>query len=46
MFIVKGEVDGDGEPEARQTAVLAERNGHKVVIHSRTPSISSKTADV
>lgn len=42
----EGDMDGDGEPEARQTAVLVERNGHKVVIHSRTPSISSKTADV
>lgn len=44
--------DGDGEDvdgeehEARQTAVLVERNGHKVVIHSRTPSISSKSAEV
>ncbi|XP_018568926.1 sodium channel protein para isoform X1 [Anoplophora glabripennis] len=42
----EGEVDGEGEPEARQTAVLVERNGHKVVIHSRTPSISSRSADV
>ncbi|KAJ8923861.1 hypothetical protein NQ315_010443 [Exocentrus adspersus] len=52
----EGEVDGDGEEgkedegegelEARQTAVLVERNGHKVVIHSRTPSISSRSADV
>ncbi|XP_048517744.1 sodium channel protein para isoform X1 [Dendroctonus ponderosae] len=43
------EGDGDGdidELEAHQTAVLVERNGHKVVIHSRTPSISSKSADV
>ncbi|XP_076261229.1 sodium voltage-gated channel paralytic isoform X18 [Rhynchophorus ferrugineus] len=38
--------EGDGELEARQTAVLVERNGHKVVIHSRTPSISSRSADV
>ncbi|XP_066158520.1 sodium channel protein para isoform X2 [Euwallacea fornicatus] len=40
--------DGEGEEEheARQTAVLVERNGHKVVIHSRTPSISSKSAEV
>lgn len=36
----------------RQTAVLVEsdgfvtKNGHKVVIHSRSPSITSKTADV
>ncbi|KAG5888651.1 hypothetical protein JTB14_021276 [Gonioctena quinquepunctata] len=30
-----GEVDVEGELEARQTAVLVERNGHKVVIHSR-----------
>ncbi|XP_050314707.1 sodium channel protein para isoform X4 [Anthonomus grandis grandis] len=48
----EGEGDGEGEegdgegPEARQTAVLVERNGHKVVIHSRTPSISSRSADV
>ncbi|KAJ8937407.1 hypothetical protein NQ314_011893, partial [Rhamnusium bicolor] len=42
----EGEVDGEGELEARQTAVLVERNGHKVVIHSRTPSISSRSADV
>ncbi|CAG9855273.1 unnamed protein product [Phyllotreta striolata] len=42
----EGDLDGDGELEARQTAVLVERNGHKVVIHSRTPSISSRTADV
>ncbi|XP_068916804.1 sodium channel protein para-like isoform X5 [Tenebrio molitor] len=44
--------DGDGEVEAHQTAVLVEsdgfvtKNGHKVVLHSRTPSISSKSADV
>ncbi|KAH8245104.1 hypothetical protein KR032_004837 [Drosophila birchii] len=36
----------------RQTAVLVEsdgfvtKNGHKVVIHSRSPSITSRTADV
>nr|XP_023023065.1 sodium channel protein para isoform X3 [Leptinotarsa decemlineata] len=42
----EGEADVEGELEARQTAVLVERNGHKVVIHSRTPSISSRTADV
>ncbi|XP_028134019.1 sodium channel protein para [Diabrotica virgifera virgifera] len=42
----EGDIDGEGELEARQTAVLVERNGHKVVIHSRTPSISSRTADV
>lgn len=47
-----GEVDADGELEARQTAVLVEsdgfvtKNGHKVVLHSRTPSISSRSADV
>ncbi|XP_063929405.1 sodium channel protein para-like isoform X7 [Zophobas morio] len=43
---------GEGEVEAHQTAVLVEsdgfvtKNGHKVVLHSRTPSISSKSADV
>ncbi|KAG5888653.1 hypothetical protein JTB14_021278 [Gonioctena quinquepunctata] len=30
----EGEVDVEGELEARQTAVLVERNGHKVLIHS------------
>ncbi|XP_044257372.1 sodium channel protein para-like isoform X3 [Tribolium madens] len=44
--------DGDGEMEVHQTAVLVEsdgfvtKNGHKVVLHTRTPSISSKSADV
>ncbi|KAF2902697.1 hypothetical protein ILUMI_03476 [Ignelater luminosus] len=48
----KGEADGDGELEARQTAVLVQsdgfvtKNGHKVVLHSRTPSLSSRSADV
>nr|XP_043065870.1 sodium channel protein para isoform X41 [Drosophila bipectinata] len=47
---------GAGSPGAgsagRQTAVLVEsdgfvtKNGHKVVIHSRSPSITSRTADV
>ncbi|CAH0562424.1 unnamed protein product [Brassicogethes aeneus] len=47
-----GGSDADGEGEARQTAVLVEsdgfvtKNGHKVVLHSRTPSISSRSADV
>lgn len=46
----EGEDDQNGEP--RQTAVLVEsdgfvtKNGHKVVLHSRTPSISSRSADV
>lgn len=44
--------DGDTDMQARQTAVLVEsdgfitKNGHRVVIHSRTPSITSRTADV
>ncbi|KAL3289573.1 hypothetical protein HHI36_022987 [Cryptolaemus montrouzieri] len=44
--------DGEGELEGRQTAVLVEsdgfvtKNGHKVVLHSRTSSISSRSADV
>lgn len=49
----EGEVDTDGDVAAgRQTQVLVEsdgfvtKNGHKVVLHSRTPSISSRTADV
>ncbi|XP_018330937.1 sodium channel protein para isoform X3 [Agrilus planipennis] len=48
----EGEGDGEGEPAARQTAVLVEsdgfvtKNGHKVVLHSRTPSLSSRSADV
>lgn len=48
----KSETDGDGELEGRQTAVLVQsdgfvtKNGHKVVLHSRTPSLSSRSADV
>ncbi|XP_022915603.1 sodium channel protein para isoform X6 [Onthophagus taurus] len=48
----EGDGDGDGELGARQTAVLVEsdgfvtKNGHKVVLHSRTPSLSSRSADV
>lgn len=48
----EGENDGDGELTARQTAVLVEsdgfvtKNGHKVVLHSRTPSLTSRSADV
>lgn len=48
----EGDSDDKGELEGRQTAVLVEsdgfmtKNGHKVVLHSRTPSISSKLADV
>uniref|UniRef100_A0AAG5DSR0 Sodium channel protein n=1 Tax=Anopheles atroparvus TaxID=41427 RepID=A0AAG5DSR0_ANOAO len=44
--------DGSGDPQGRQTAVLVEsdgfvtKNGHRVVIHSRSPSITSRTADV
>ncbi|XP_044765573.1 sodium channel protein para isoform X3 [Coccinella septempunctata] len=44
--------EGEGEVGGRQTAVLVEsdgfvtKNGHKVVLHSRTPSISSRSADV
>lgn len=43
------DVDGSN---GRQTAVLVDsdgyvtKNGHRVVIHSRSPSITSKTADV
>lgn len=43
---------GSGGSAGRQTAVLVEsdgfvtKNGHKVVIHSRSPSITSRTADV
>ncbi|XP_058166628.1 sodium channel protein para isoform X49 [Anopheles ziemanni] len=46
------EGDGNGDPQGRQTAVLVEsdgfvtKNGHRVVIHSRSPSITSRTADV
>uniref|UniRef100_A0A182SNN2 Sodium channel protein n=1 Tax=Anopheles maculatus TaxID=74869 RepID=A0A182SNN2_9DIPT len=44
--------DSNGDPQGRQTAVLVEsdgfvtKNGHRVVIHSRSPSITSRTADV
>jgi voltage-gated sodium channel type II alpha len=44
--------DSGGDPQGRQTAVLVEsdgfvtKNGHRVVIHSRSPSITSRTADV
>ncbi|XP_053672771.1 sodium channel protein para [Anopheles nili] len=44
--------DGCGDLQGRQTAVLVEsdgfvtKNGHRVVIHSRSPSITSRTADV
>ncbi|XP_043259145.1 sodium channel protein para [Colletes gigas] len=44
--------DADTDPRVRQTAVLVEsdgfvtKNGHKVVIHSRSPSVTSRTADV
>lgn len=43
---------GSNEQLGRQTAVLVEsdgfvtKNGHRVVIHSRSPSITSRTADV
>lgn len=43
---------GSKEQLGRQTAVLVEsdgfvtKNGHRVVIHSRSPSITSRTADV
>lgn len=49
----EGSACGDQEQSAaRQTQVLVEsdgfvtKNGHKVVLHSRTPSISSRSADV
>ncbi|XP_055537085.1 sodium channel protein para isoform X45 [Wyeomyia smithii] len=44
--------DGNNDPQGRQTAVLVEsdgfvtKNGHRVVIHSRSPSITSRLADV
>nr|XP_049462231.1 sodium channel protein para isoform X36 [Anopheles coluzzii] len=44
--------DSIGDLQGRQTAVLVEsdgfvtKNGHRVVIHSRSPSITSRTADV
>lgn len=43
---------GDGGGQVMQTAVLVEsdgfstKNGHRVVIHSRSPSVTSRTADV
>lgn len=43
---------GSAGSNGRQTAVLVEsdgystKNGHKVVIHSKSPSITSRTADV
>lgn len=43
---------GGSDPQGRQTAVLIEsdgfitKNGHRVVIHSRSPSITSRLADV
>lgn len=48
----EGETDGDTELGAHQTAVLIEsdgfvtKNGHKVVLHSRTPGLSSRSAEV
>lgn len=47
-----GSGHSNGDPLGRQTAVLVEsdgfvtKNGHRVVIHSRSPSITSRTADV
>ncbi|XP_053952366.1 sodium channel protein para isoform X17 [Anastrepha ludens] len=47
-----GAGSGSSGKNGRQTAVLVEsdgfvtKNGHKVVIHSRSPSITSRTADV
>ncbi|XP_068153769.1 sodium channel protein para isoform X46 [Drosophila tropicalis] len=47
-----GQSVGSAGSAGRQTAVLVEsdgfvtKNGHKVVIHSRSPSITSRTADV
>lgn len=44
--------DNGNDSMGRQTAVLVEsdgfvtKNGHKVVIHSRSPSLTSKSADV
>lgn len=45
--------DGDNGSQGRQTAVLVEsdgfvtKNGHRVVIqHSRSPSMTSRSADV
>ncbi|XP_035791465.1 sodium channel protein para-like isoform X4 [Anopheles albimanus] len=48
----KESTEGIGDLQGRQTAVLVEsdgyvtKNGHRVVIHSRSPSITSRTADV
>lgn len=47
-----GELQEDESPGALETAVFVEsdgfviKNGHKVVLHSRTPSTSSRTVDV
>ncbi|XP_075226668.1 sodium voltage-gated channel paralytic [Lycorma delicatula] len=47
-----GGVDSPNSSDARQTAVLVEsdgfvtKNGHRVVIHSRSPSTTSRLADV
>lgn len=44
--------DPDMDPRVRQTAVLVEsdgfvtKNGHRVVIQGRSPSVTSRTADV
>ncbi|GFT37955.1 sodium channel protein para [Nephila pilipes] len=41
-----------GEPRQQQTAIVVEsdghmtKNGHKVVIHSRSPSVTSRSTDV
>jgi voltage-gated sodium channel type II alpha len=46
------QIIGSSEKLGRQTAVLVEsdgfvtKNGHRVVIHSRSPSITSRSADV
>jgi voltage-gated sodium channel type II alpha len=48
----KADQIGSSEKLGRQTAVLVEsdgfvtKNGHRVVIHSRSPSITSRSADV
>ncbi|GJQ68184.1 para [Trypoxylus dichotomus] len=48
----EGETDGDTDLGAHQTAVLIEsdgfvtKNGHKVVLHSRTPGLSPCSAEV
>nr|QLB38370.1 Nav8-1 [Apolygus lucorum] len=41
-----GGPDSPGSPDACDTTVLVEKNGHKVVIHSRSPSTTSRLADV